>query len=175
MLLIPAESPLAPYRDLITPTGNLASFLEECTRLGVLPVGGGAGFTPDEGETLIGQVIFQRTHADRDATLEMGLFTDTAPGETITEATIAEPTGGGYGRKTLTDASWSVTGGVASYAQQTFTVSGSDYSANVYGYFIASVSSGGTARLLVVEIDAAGPYDLNDGDTYAITPNITIA
>lgn len=133
-----------------------------------------AGFTPDEGETLIGQVIHQRTHADRDADLELGLFTDTAPGETITEATISEPTGGGYARITLTDASWSVTGGVASYAEQTFTATGTDYSANVYGYFIATKSSGGTQRLLYVEIDASGPYDINVGDSYAITPNITI-
>lgn len=133
-----------------------------------------AGFTPDEGETLIGQVIHQRTHLDRDANLELGLFTTAAPGETITEATIAEPTGGGYARIDLTDASWSVTGGVASYAQQTFTCSGTDYSANVYGYFIATKAAGGTQRLLYVEIDAAGPYDINVGDTYKITPNITI-
>ena len=47
-----------------------------------------AGFTPNEGEVLIGQVIFQRTHVDRAATLELGLFTDATPIETITEATI---------------------------------------------------------------------------------------
>lgn len=133
-----------------------------------------AGFTPNEGETLIAQVVHQRTHADRDATLELGLFTDTSPAETITEATISEPTGGSYARKTLTDASWTVTNDTASYAEQTFTASGSDYSANVYGYFIASVSSGGTQRLLYVEVDGSGPYDINDGDSYAITPNVTI-
>lgn len=133
-----------------------------------------AGFTPNEGETLIAQIIHQRTHADRDADLEMGLFTDATPGETITEATISEPTGGGYARKTLTDGSWNVSGDTADYAEQTFTASGSDYSANVYGYFIASKSSGGTARLLYVEIDGSGPYDINDGDSYAVTPNITI-
>jgi hypothetical protein len=133
-----------------------------------------AGFTPNEGETLIAQVIHQRTHADRDADLELGLFTDTSPGETITEATISEPTGGGYSRITLTDASWNVSGDTADYAQQTFTVTGTDYSANVYGYFIATKSSGGTQRLLYVEIDGNGPYDLNVDDTYKITPNITI-
>jgi len=132
-----------------------------------------AGFTPNEGETLIAQVIHQRTHTDRPANLELGLFTDAAPGETITEATINEPTGGGYARITLTDASWNVTGDTASYAQQTFTVTGTDYSANVYGYFIAT-TSGGTQRLLYVEIDGNGPYDLNVDDTYKITPNITI-
>ena len=93
---------------------------------------------------------------------------------TITEATINEPTGGSYARIDLTDASWSVTGDTASYAQQTFSPSGGDYSANVYGYAIATKASGGTQRLYVVEIDGSGPYDLNDGDTYKITPNITI-
>jgi len=131
-----------------------------------------AGFTPDEGETLIAQVIHQRTHVDRAATLELGLFTDVVPGETITEATINEPTGGGYARIVLTDASWNCSGGVADYAQQTFTVTTTDYSADVYGYFIASV--GTAARLLYVEIDTNGPYDLNVDDTYKITPNITI-
>lgn len=135
-----------------------------------------AGFTPNEGETLIGQAIFQRIHTDRDATLELGLFTDAAPGETITEATITEPGGGGYARITLTDASWSVTGGVASYAQQTFTASGSDYTGNtVQGYFIASVSAGGTQRILVIEVDGNGPYDINENDTYKITPSVAIA
>lgn len=132
-----------------------------------------AGFTPNEGETLIAQVIHNRTHADRPADLELGLFTDSSPGETITEATITEPTGGGYARITLTDATWNVTGDTADYAQQTFTVTGTDYNTNVYGYFIAT-TSGGTQRLLYVEIDGSGPYDLNVDDTYKITPNITI-
>lgn len=133
-----------------------------------------AGFTPDEGETLIAQVTHQRTHGDRDADLEMGLFTDTAPAETITEATIGEPTGTGYARITLTDASWSITGAVASYAQQTFTGGAGGWTGAVYGYFIASKSSGGTQRLLYVEVDGNGPYTINENDTYKVTPNITI-
>lgn len=132
-----------------------------------------AGFTPDEGETLIGQVIFQRTHVDRAATLELGLFTNAAPGETITEATITEPSGTGYARITLTDASWSVVAGVASYAQQTFTGGAGGWTGSIQGYFIASV---GTAqRLVVIEVDGNGPYTINENDTYKITPNITIA
>ena len=135
-----------------------------------------AGFTPNEGETLIAQLVHQRIHVDRDATLELGLFTDVAPDETITEATIAEPTGGGYARKVLTDASWNVTGDTADYAEQTFTVTGTDYVGDVAGYFVATVAAGGTKRLLYVEIDldAAAPYDMNVDDTYKITLNITI-
>ena len=133
-----------------------------------------AGFTPDEGETLVARVLHLRTHADRDADLELGLFTNAAPDETITHATITEPTGTGYARITLTDASWSITGAVASYAQQTFTGGAGGWTGSVQGYFINSKSSGGTKRLLYVEFDGNGPYTINENDTYKITPNITI-
>lgn len=133
-----------------------------------------AGFTPNESETLIGEVIHQRTHVDRDADLELGLFTNASASETITEATITEPTGTGYARKDLTDASWSVTSGVASYAAQTFIGGAGGWTGTIYGYFIASKSSGGTQRLLYVEIDASGPYTIAESDTYEITPNITV-
>ena len=134
-----------------------------------------AGFTPNEGETLIAQVIHQRIHDDRDATLELGLFTNAAADEDLTEATVTEPTGTGYARIVLTDASWDVTDDVASYAEQTFTGGAGGWTGSIYGYFIASVSSGGTQRLLYMEIDSNGPYTINENDTYKITPNITIS
>jgi len=134
-----------------------------------------AGFTPNEGETLIAQVIHQRIHDDRDATLELGLFTNAAADEDLTEATVTEPTGTGYARLVLTDATWDVTDDVASYAEQTFTGGAGGWTGSIYGYFIASVSSGGTQRLLYVEIDGNGPYTINENDTYKITPNITIS
>ena len=133
-----------------------------------------AGFTPNEGETLIAQLVHQRIHVDRDATLELGLFTDAAPAETITEATITEPTGTGYARITLTDASWTAVGGVAGYAQQTFTGGAGGWTGDVVGYFIASVSAGGSQRLLYVEVDGSGPYTIGAGSTYKVTPQITI-
>jgi hypothetical protein len=131
-----------------------------------------AGFTPNEGETLIGQVIHQRTHVDRAADLELGLFTNVTPAETITEATITEPSGTGYARINLTDASWNVTGDVASYAEQTFTGGAGGWTGSVQGYFIAS--KGTTQRLLYIEVDGNGPYTINENDTYKITPSITI-
>lgn len=133
-----------------------------------------AGFTPNEGETLIANVIHKRTHVDRDADLELGLFTNSAPDETITHATITEPTGTGYARITLTDASWSVTNDVASYAQQTFTGGAGGWTGSIQGYFICTKSAGGTKRLLYVEVDGNGPYTIAENDTYKITPNITI-
>ena len=134
-----------------------------------------AGFTPNEGETLIAQVIHQRIHDDRDATLELGLFTNAAADEDLTEATVTEPTGTGYARIVLTDATWDVTDDVASYAQQTFTGGAGGWTGSIYGYFVASVSSGGTQRLLYMEIDGNGPYTINENDTYKITPQITIS
>lgn len=132
-----------------------------------------AGFTPDEGEHLIANLIYVNADVDRGTNLELGLFTDATPGETITEATISEPTGGSYARITLTDASWTVTGDGASYAQQSFVASGSDYSAPVYGYFVAT--TGTTPRLLHVEIDASGPRTMVNGATYNITLSNTVA
>jgi len=134
-----------------------------------------AGFTPNEGETLIANVIHKRIHVDRDADLELGLFTNAAADETLTEAAVTQPTGTGYARINLTDASWNVTNDVASYAQQTFTGGAGGWTGSVYGYFIATKAAGGTKRLVYVEIDGSGPYTINENDTYKITPNITIA
>ena len=131
-----------------------------------------AGFTPNEGETLIANLIHKNADVDRGTSLELGLFTNVAPGETITEATLTEPTGTGYARISLTDASWSVTGDVASYAEQTFTGGAGGWTGSIQGYFIAT--TGTTARALYVEVDASGPYTINENDTYKITPNITI-
>ena len=132
-----------------------------------------AGFMTTEGETLMAEVVHQRTHVDRAATLELGLFTNVAADDTLTEATVTEPTGTGYARIILTDATWGVTGDTADYAQQTFTGGAGGWTGSVQGYFIASV--GTTQRLLYVEIDGSGPYTINENDTYKITPNITIS
>ena len=130
-------------------------------------------FLADEGEALNASQVMMNVTTDRGTDLEMGLFTDATPSDTITEATISEPTGGSYARKTLTDASWTGSADARSYAEQTFTATGSAYSGSVYGYFIAT--KGTTPRLIAVEIDASGPYTMAENDTYAITPTITLA
>lgn len=135
-----------------------------------------AGFTPNEGETLIANVVYKRTHVDRDANLELGLFTNASVSETTGHGDLTEPSGAGYARITLADASWNVTNDVASYAQQTFTNSGgSAWSGTVKGYFVATKSAGGSQRLLHIEVDANGPYTMNAGDTYKVTPSVTYA
>jgi len=134
-----------------------------------------AGFVPDEGEALVADLVIKRDQTDRDSGLELGLFTNSSPGETITEATITEPTGTGYARKDLTDASWTGSADARAYAEQTFTGGSGGWSGSIQGYFIATKSSGGTQRILAIEVDPNGPYTINENDTYKITPTITFA
>lgn len=134
-----------------------------------------AGFCPDEGEACIADLVWKRDQTDRDANLELGLFTNSSPGETITEATITEPTGTGYARKDLTDASWTGSADARAYAQQTFTGGSGGWTGSIQGYFIATKSAGGTQRILAIEVDGNGPYTIGEGDTYKITPSNTHA
>ena len=131
-----------------------------------------AGFVPDEGETFQGGMILNQTTTDRGTNLDLGLFTNVSPAETITEATITEPTGTGYARKALTDGSWSEgAAGVWSYTQQVFTGGAGGWTGSIQGYFVAT--KGTTARIIAIEVDPSGPYTLAENDTYSITPQIT--
>lgn len=151
--------------------GDFIDWLEWTRRNGYQLV----GFIPDEGETNIAQILSARIHADRDADLQLGLFTNVAPGETITEATITEPTGTGYARIALVDATWNVSGNPATmdYPQQTFTAGAGGWTGSVQGYFINTNSAGGTKRIHYIEVDGNGPYTFNENDTYKVTPNIS--
>src|SRR3990167_5234663 len=123
-----------------------------------------AGFVPNEGEAAIANLVCKRVLTDRDADLELGLFTNVAPDETMTHAALTEPTGTGYARISLTDASWTGAADVRSYAQQTFTAGAGGWTGSIQGYFICT--KGATKRVMHVEVDAAGPYTLNEGSTY---------
>lgn len=114
-----------------------------------------------------------RVLTDRDANLELGLFTNVAPGETIAHSALTEPTGTGYARITLTDASWTGAADARAYAQQTFTGGAGGWTGAIQGYFIATKASGGTQRILAIEVDSNGPYTINENDTYKITPTMT--
>lgn len=134
-----------------------------------------AGVLTNEGKHLIAEVISQRTHVDRDATLKCGLFTNSSGLSAASVlADITVPTGTGYAAATLTDASWVATLGVSAYPQITFTGGAGGWTGAVYGYYIFTVAAGGTARLLGYEIDASGPHTINEADTYKVTPQLTI-
>lgn len=132
-----------------------------------------AGFLPDEGESMNVDQVIKNITTDRGTDLELMLFTNVAPGETITEATLTEPTGTGYARINLTDATWTGSGDTRSYAQQTFTAGSGGWTGSVQGYAI--VSKGTTPRIVAIEVDPSGPYTFAENDTYDITPNITYA
>ena len=131
-----------------------------------------AGILPNEGETLIANLLFKNADVDRGTNIDLILFTNTTISETTSAAALTEPTGGGYARKTLTDIAWSVTADTASYAKQTFTITTTNYSAPVYGY--ALLSKGTTPRILQIELDSNGPYSFMVGEAYDITPSIVI-
>jgi len=132
-----------------------------------------AGLIPNDGENLVANMIFKNADANRGTSLQLGLFTNTTVSETTNLGAITEPTGGSYARKTLTDSSWTVTADLASYALQTFTATGSAYTGSVYGYFVAT--TGTTPKLLVLELDPLGPYNLLQNDAYDVTLNITVS
>lgn len=112
------------------------------------------GITPDEGENLVARIIYRRDLGDRDANLLLGAFTNVTIGESITLASITEPTGTNYARKTLTDANWTVTGDTGTFPQQVFTAGAGGWTPEVQGYFIATQSASGTPRLLHIELDS---------------------
>ena len=132
-----------------------------------------AGILPDEGEHLVANLLFKNADVDRGTNLDLVLFTNTTAPETITAATLTQPTvANGYVVKTLTDASWTVTADTATYAAQTWTATGS-FSAAVYGYAI--LTKGTTPRIIAIEADSAGPFSLIINDTYTVTPTVIIS
>ena len=132
-----------------------------------------AGILPNEGEALVAKLLFKNADVDRGTNLQLLLFTNSTISETITAATLTEPTGTDYARKTLTDGSWTVTADTADYAQQTFTGGVGGWTGSIYGYAI--VTTGTTPRIIAIEVDSNGPYTIGASDTYKVTPNITVA
>ena len=135
----------------------------------------GAMTIPNEGETLLLEQTLQRDNTDRDANLQVALFTNSSLTlETATEAALTEPSGGSYARQSLTDASWSVTDDTGSYVNIDFTPSGASWS-NVYGVALVTQASGGTPRILSIIADQDAPVTVADGETYRVSFEATAA
>jgi hypothetical protein len=132
-----------------------------------------AGILPNEGEALIAQWLCGNVVTDKGTDLELGLFTNSSISETTTHATLTEPTGGGYARINLTDASWTGAADTRSYAEQTFTATGSAMTGAVYGAFVCT--KGATKRIISIELNPAGSVTLAMGDSYKVTPTIVVA
>lgn len=130
-------------------------------------------YTPEEGQELIGNLIFKNSDVNRGTSLQLGLMTNTTGiGTTTVLADITEPTGGSYARITLTDASWTVSSaGLCAYAKQTFVATGSAYSTNITGFFICT--TGTAAKLLRVQVEDT-PIAIAENESYSVTPSVDV-
>ena len=127
----------------------------------------------DNGEKVALEYLVNKVTAQEDLTLK--LFTsNTTPTDTHTVTDYTEATGNGYSSKSLTGASWTVSGTnptTASYAEQTFSFTGA--LGNTYGYYVIRTSTG---DLLWAERFTDGPYNIqNNGDQIKVTLNITMS
>lgn len=132
-----------------------------------------AGILPNEGEALIAQWLCGNIVTDKGTDMELGLFTNSSISETTAHAALTEPTGGGYARINLTDASWTGAADARTYAEQTFVATGSAMTGAVYGAFVCT--KGTTKRIVSIELNPAGPITLAMGDSYKVTPTVVIA
>lgn len=112
-----------------------------------------------------------------DTNLYLGLYTDTEePAEDITLATITElPVANGYARiaiaKGVAAGDWTISDDLATADQKTFTCATANWG-NVYGYFICTVASGTSGKILYVEHFSNGPYYIEVGDPVKVTVKI---
>jgi hypothetical protein len=133
-----------------------------------------AGILPNEGEEMIVKILAGESALadERGTDLDLVLITNSTISETTTAGSLTQPTGTGYAPITLSDGSWTGSGDSRSYPIQTWTAGGT-WTGGVYGYAI--LTKGTTPRIMAMELEGGGPYSLNDGDTYSVTPTITVA
>lgn len=124
-----------------------------------------------EGEELRVKMFAMRDFADREADLELGLYISTLTKSSVL-ADIQEPTGTGYARMNLIDANWTGAGNQRVYAEQVFTAGTGGWTGQIIGWFLATKSAGGTARLYSFRIIPGGPYDMPQGAVLRVTPTL---
>ena len=128
-----------------------------------------SGLLPNEGENFLIDLLVNRS-------LEIGLFTNATVDENITHAALVEPTGGGYARKAMGYANWTVAGDTATGLLQTFSVTLTSYNAAVRGYFICTAAT--PKKIIAIEVDAnlgGSGVVFTVGSSYDITPTLTAA
>ncbi|MEW6385901.1 MAG: hypothetical protein AB1491_00070 [Thermodesulfobacteriota bacterium] len=126
----------------------------------------------NEGENRVLNILLGAQPVD--GTLWLGLYKNTEePAETVTLADMNEPAGFGYARKALTRGYWTIIDDYALYLEQTFLAQGGAWG-NIYGYFICTVQSGTSGKLLALEhLDS--PLNIEDGKGIKVVPKITCA
>jgi len=124
---------------------------------------------PDVGENVMVENIVNKT-APQNPVLKL-YSNNITPSDTDTAVTYTEATFPGYTAITLTGSSWGAgSGGVTSFAQQTFTRSTTGTAENIYGYYVVQAVSG---ILMWSERDASAPFACtNAGDNIKVTPTL---
>lgn len=130
---------------------------------------------PNEGESLVLNVVFGRVLTDRDANMQVGLYTNAGLNlETATEAALTEPTDGDYARIALTDGGWSITSDQATRSPADFTAATTPMT-GIRGAFITTISAGGTQRIIAIVPYPAAPLTLPVGETLRVDPSALAA
>jgi hypothetical protein len=127
---------------------------------------------PNAGEVITLNYLVNKVTTTRDLIYKL-FATNVTPAETDTAGSYTEASGGGYASKTLTGASWTVSGGApssASYAQQIWTFTGPlTINTTVYGYFVIRATD---SDLCFAETFT--PFTpANNSDQILLTPQIT--
>lgn len=125
-----------------------------------------AGILPNEGESHIVDLIINQAEG-----LDLILITNATIDETTTGAGLTQPTGSGYAVVQLASGSWTGANDSRSYPEVTFTATGT-WTGGVTGYAIVTRTSN---KIMAMELEGGGPYTLNNADTYAVTPTISVA
>lgn len=127
----------------------------------------------DEGETNVGDIYFR--NQTQNVNLYLGLYLNTdEPAEDDVLADLTEPSGDGYARIILAPAGWTEDPqGTFKQALKIFTAVGGDWG-DVYGYFICTVSSGVSGKLIAVEHFSDGPYYAGAGDSVVVETKVAI-
>lgn len=127
---------------------------------------------PNAGETILLNNFFNKV-APQDQTLKL-YTSNTTPAETDTAATYTEAAWTGYAAKSLTGASWTLSGTAPTQAAtgvQTFTSSANQTLVNNYGYFVIQTTSG---TIMFAERFTDAPYAIsNNGDVINVTCQFT--
>ena len=126
----------------------------------------------NNGESIALQYLTNKIATTRDLVYRL-FATNITPAETDTAGTYTEAAGGGYASKTLTGASWTVSGTAPTqiaYAQQTWTFTGPlTTNPTIYGYYVTRATD---ADLILAEALTSFTPNAN-GDAYLLTPQIT--
>jgi len=125
-----------------------------------------AGFTVDEGQNYIANVIYK---AATQETYTLGLFVNAAGTLTTGSvwANVTEPSGAGYAEITLVAGTFTVdSGGEVTYPQQQWTATGDWSGGSIQGYYVRNNNA--SPKLIHVQYRDDAGFDMLTGRIYTV-------